>query len=106
MVSMARHGSGFVGRLHLLVRHPKAWPLDPRVSIGCTGWAAPNSWMPRPSLGMTTESEARAEFETTASHRLVAEIGLADGVVGADLVGGAERDGGAVLQHLDSVAEA
>src|SRR4051794_39302747 len=38
-----------------LPRHPKAWLWDPRVSLRRAERIRANSWMPRPSLGMTTE---------------------------------------------------
>ena len=38
---------------HSLIRHGKAWLCHPRVSLGKTPTLQSNSWMPRPSLGMT-----------------------------------------------------
>src|SRR5688572_21915800 len=37
----------------LFFRHGKAWPCHPRVSLGETALGQANSWIPRPSLGMT-----------------------------------------------------
>src|SRR5687768_4542150 len=38
-----------------ILRHPKAWPWDPRVCLPQRGLAHRDSWMARPSLAMTVE---------------------------------------------------
>src|SRR5688572_4675756 len=38
------------------LRHGKAWPCHPRVSMGDTAPSQANSWIPRPSLGMTANA--------------------------------------------------
>src|SRR5882724_9988305 len=52
---LERNGTRFVLMLCDMTASSQSLALDPRVSLCCTEHTAPNSWMPRPSLGMTTE---------------------------------------------------